>query len=394
MLAGFVFMLIGSTCNADDTALGAVGGVLSPMTKHPSIRMVSEDVRIKIEDDRTKIDDRIDDWVGMSVRCRFVFQNLGEACTVKMGFPEDRGGDSSGLNDFTSKVDGKPVKVQHVEAKHNLDDQPSGRGWYVKTVHFDKGQTRIVEDSYTGSASGDSTNVSQEVYYILETGNAWNGTIGKAVITADITEVRNFQTISAYPKNCKRDGNIIRWEFIDFKPSGSDNICLTFAGDIYCAFNVNGKDIFDDLVSDFIETGTAALIIDKVLMVDCRQLGHIIFGYEMVEGIPVAVEVNNTISESKDHKTYAINIDQPKYVDVWNGDKNVQVPLPKRKSAVIAVTVGSLHASVNGRPLVLKTAPTIHKGVLRLPFIQMARAMGVNASRDLNTGVTYVRTKK
>jgi hypothetical protein len=194
---------------ADDSATTGLTGTVKVMDAHPSVRMVSEAVHIKLPD--------------AVVRAEFVFRNEGPATTVRMAFPEEGGGDTSApkkltshFSYFRSYVDGKRFRVTKV-----VDEKHTGEGqyhvWWTKTVKFAKHQTRRVVCEYKGGGS-DSTGGSRGFGYTLVTGASWKGPIGRAVITCDVSGLNDYSRIHFGPKGYKRHGNIVTWDLRNFEP--------------------------------------------------------------------------------------------------------------------------------------------------------------------------------
>ncbi len=214
---------------ADDSAMSrGAGGAVAPMVGHPSVRMVSEKVNIRLTDEDAR------------VRCEFVFKNEGKACVVKMGFP-DKGwssgeGSTGKLSKFRSWVDGKPVKCVYrkgntVKGQHS--DEQRRTSWYVKDVPFAANQSRTVVDEYH-SDLGASSSVMMTSYqtprdfaYILQTGRNWKGPIGRAAITADISKVPTDYDIEWTPASGVLVSHTITWKFASFEPSQDISINLT-----------------------------------------------------------------------------------------------------------------------------------------------------------------------
>ncbi|HVT10833.1 MAG TPA: hypothetical protein VHE55_01090 [Fimbriimonadaceae bacterium] len=186
LLSGLLIAFIRGFAAADDGWIGYSG---SPklMASHPSVRMVSEVVRVTIH--RQTAD----------VVCDFVFRNAGSACDVRMGFPDYSGnrmpGDAnkSVFMSFKSTVDGKRVDTTLEPAKAPEDADFNAKGWnsafQVKSVHFGKGQTRRVRDSYQvrlgtvaihGEVPGKGEPAERIFSYIFSTGGSWHGSIGRA----------------------------------------------------------------------------------------------------------------------------------------------------------------------------------------------------------------------
>lgn len=197
---------------ADDGAMSGVGGTVSLLSEHQSVRMVREKVDAKIS------------WETATVRCEFVFKNEGKATTVKMGFPEDAGGDAlplakSHFGSFRSWVDGKPAKTTFVLTnKGYAPEGPGYVGWHVKEVHFAAGQTRKVVEEYTSGLGGDISG-SASFAYILKTGSSWKGKIGEAVITIDASEVSPYYKVKPEPSGFGGGGGRLVWKFSNFEPT-------------------------------------------------------------------------------------------------------------------------------------------------------------------------------
>lgn len=203
-------MFICAAVLADDSAVRGVGGSIAPMEQHPTVRMVSEKVDVKLG------------WDGAAVRCRFVFRNEGPAAIVKMGFPEESWGDTasrdkSTYRNFTSWVDGKKVQTKFLPSAEN----PANyfKSWHVKDVQFKAGQTRIIEDEYFGKF-GSTSDGTLWFKYILASGKNWKGSIGKAVITIDATDVWSYwrqEPGKEYPNFISKGKKII-WILKNLEP--------------------------------------------------------------------------------------------------------------------------------------------------------------------------------
>jgi hypothetical protein len=164
---------------ADDGWWSESGGIGFYGKSHPNIRMVSEDLRIRI------VDDQVAD-----VNVLFTFRNEGKATGVTMAFPENyelRVGNS--LEDFRTWVDGKRVsvhrKVVSMGDPTNEDKMDRiGKAVWLKQVKFASNQTRHVRVSYEGNMSG-NTSGDLSFSYTLTTGATWKGPIGVCNITVN-----------------------------------------------------------------------------------------------------------------------------------------------------------------------------------------------------------------
>lgn len=242
-------MLCGAPLLADDSAMTSIGGgMVSPMTSHPSVRMVSEVVSIRLTGDQAK------------VHCVFVFRNEGKRCTVKMGFPEEsKAGGEGGLqklDGFRSSVDGKPVRCIYKSGKQKHEARSSDinrNSWYVKDVPFGSGQTRTVVDEYSTGLSSESNSMQTwweiplNFTYILCTGRNWKGPIGKATIAVDISGVpQDHYEIKPGPSGFVRAKSAISWSLSNFEPIEDISI------DLIPRFpKLNGKIVDPDLWTPF-----------------------------------------------------------------------------------------------------------------------------------------------
>ena len=164
---------------ANDSAL-MWGGSPRPLNGHQSVSMKSEMIRIEVGEQDTRVD------------CRFVFENHGPTCRVRMGFPDQGRGagdpDEDGrrkpvkgtFTAFDSWVGGTKVKTSIERAAHQ------GNFWHVKTVDFPGYKTLEIRDRYTvgiSSSVGYRTPFStHSTNYILHTGSSWHGNIGESIV--------------------------------------------------------------------------------------------------------------------------------------------------------------------------------------------------------------------
>lgn len=346
-------VLLCGRASANDTALGAVGGALQPMKQHPSIVMVSEDVRLKVGYTQNRPDGYV------TVNCRFIFRNTGAPTTVKMGFPEDHEGEFSGFDYFKSKADGKPVPVRHVATRHGEYDPY--RDWWVKEVRFDKGQTRIVEDSYAGPLGG-ASNGFQEAIYVLETGRPWRGRIGKAVVTAELPECR---TALPSPKGFRWTGSTVQWVRTNWEPTPADNIHIELSRG-YSNFVINGIDRTSEVMPLWNKSPFPARIENGILLVPANTLGNLM------------CMRTDSIGTKRPHE-YHIRLSGSRTVD-------------------LRLVAGSTTAFIGDRKITLPKAPEIRRdppfdeSTLVVPFIPIAQAVGLTVTTNRKDGKTYIRT--
>lgn len=255
-------VLTTSTCAFADDGILYTSGAPRLMHGESNIRMIRERVTANVY---RKYSD---------VHCRFVFKNEGPATDARIGFPDGpeigfEVGDKPyySLENFRSAVDGQSVipkiEVTGVKPEGGYVADYKAPVYHVKTVHFAKGQTRVVEDWYRSRHSGGATNsktkkgddnlyVSQFTY-VMASGGSWKGNISEAIVDVSFMEkpLRDIRTIAesqfgdvtesinlgSLPKNRviwsgfiqpRAKGNRVIFERHNFKPTAKDNITLTF----------------------------------------------------------------------------------------------------------------------------------------------------------------------
>jgi len=192
---------------ADDGRIGPHGGVVALIDgEDEQIIMRSARVYVDMTPERATVD------------CRFVFENAGPATTVLMGFPEEAHEESGpkeggGLRAFRAWVDGVRVKTTW-----RLDEGGRDyRGWHTKRVHFSRGQTRTVRDTFQPSYGGVVGRL-KYFTYPMSTGASWKGPIGLMEVTV---RLRGFggKTIEPLdPEPTWRRGGELGWRWRDIEP--------------------------------------------------------------------------------------------------------------------------------------------------------------------------------
>jgi len=156
---------------ANDTRVLGIGGrVVRMSTEDPSVRMVSECVKMDV-------------YPGYyDVAVEFLFTNDGPARRVKMGFPEGGYGDvatmryrkHTSFTRFQTWVDGHPVKAHRLPAVADDDGRPFTTYW-VKDVAFARRQSRLVRVAYR-AVTGDDIFGERSAHYSFTGGN-WKGKV-------------------------------------------------------------------------------------------------------------------------------------------------------------------------------------------------------------------------
>ncbi len=170
--------------SANDASMGRNGETVYPM-EETDARMVSEDIYIKYSMSEPG-----------HVICEFIFENVGDAKSVLMGFPATMKiynelfttEEQVTLQNFTAALNGNPIEVFEVDSTDIEGDFSKYPKWYVFEVLFEEGQTLEMTHEYdinfTWYSTGDIT-----VGYILETGSTWGGEISNSKVTFDLTDV-------------------------------------------------------------------------------------------------------------------------------------------------------------------------------------------------------------
>ncbi len=223
--SGFIAFAVALTPGwSDDAVVFATGGTARLMRPHASIRMVREEVRIKLYPDRAEVD------------CTFVFKNEGKATTVQIGFPEtlQEGTDTSAqtaptLRNFRAYLDGKPVSYRILKASERRGEYGIAY-WYVRTVHFAAGQQRTTRVTYSAELGYDSggRNLFQ---YVLHTGASWKGSIGYGRIVIDERSLLPDYAVENIHDNgqFRRQGNLLVWEFRELEPTNEHDLFISIA---------------------------------------------------------------------------------------------------------------------------------------------------------------------
>lgn len=207
---------------SDDAVIFATGGTARLMTPHPSIRMVREEVYVKLYPDRAEVD------------CTFVFKNEGKATTVQIGFPETKQGgtdmkpqESPMLDNFRAYLDGRPTTYRILKAQK---DDYDFAYWYVRKVRFEAGQQRTTRVTFSAMLGANS--IGEDLFeYVLHTGASWQGTIGSGRIVIDTTHLLPDYTVVDILRDnrFRRQGYLLIWEFNNLEPTREDDLLISIA---------------------------------------------------------------------------------------------------------------------------------------------------------------------
>lgn len=165
----FILYFLSSECSfSNDSGIAAVGGTWMVMKgEHPSIQMERETIKIDVYKDY------------YDVEATFIFKNIGDSCSVFMGFPESGGGDvpchsdSSCFISFSTSVNGKNVDAVRVMAKTNEFEYLA---YWIKYVHFENKETKKIIVNYRSPIGGRADAYRYFFTYTFSGGN-WFGQV-------------------------------------------------------------------------------------------------------------------------------------------------------------------------------------------------------------------------
>lgn len=210
------------------------------------VQMVSEDVKIYLQDESAKIS------------AKFVFKNHGNATTVTMAFPDETYSQASpAIKKLVSKVDGQITKTTYQQIKPQGDDEETDdvKGVWLKTVSFSANQTRTVTVDYEFDLAASVMN-DRYLGYVLVTGATWRGNIESCKVTVDWSKVKNYSkpdVRAINPKNFSAISRTLPWkttgdkqvtfELKDIKPDFDINIRMLKG---FWNYRINGNNVSTD----------------------------------------------------------------------------------------------------------------------------------------------------
>lgn len=216
-------------------------GSVGQFKPNNQIQMVSEDVKIYLQDESAK----------------FVFKNHGNATTVTMAFPDETYSQSSpAIKKLVSKVDGQITKTtyQQIEPQGNNEERDDVKGVWLKTVSFSANQTRTVTVDYEFDLAASVMN-DRYLGYVLVTGATWRGNIEPCKVTVDWSKVKNYSKPDVRAINPENDS---RSRTLPWKTSGNKQITFELKDikpdfDIYISmlkgfwnYRINGNNVSTD----------------------------------------------------------------------------------------------------------------------------------------------------
>lgn len=210
------------------------GGVVSPVSDDASIRMDSEQVKIRLEEDSYSVD------------AEFIFYNTGETVTKLVGFPRRNylttrpyEGRTNYMR-FETWVNGKKAKIinsypddKPMTASEFMDKSRKGtlkkgatfpsreiKLWIVRRVKFPGHAYTKIRTKYQSRYFDVEGKV--RAIYIVGTGRHWKDRIGKAVFIIDCSAVGGAENVKVdfrmAPGPWLNSGGVLVREIRDFEP--------------------------------------------------------------------------------------------------------------------------------------------------------------------------------
>jgi hypothetical protein len=207
-----------------------------------SIQMVSEKVTVDLFKDSSV------------VVCVFNMHNLGKPQDLEIGFPimdfylwpydmEKYLLDDASKNNFDVTIGGKkiekvdmyiPGKLKEILKSTNAQEgykllseyTSQNKPWYLWKAHFNKNEYQRITVRYV--LPNGANHMYSFFSYLLSTGAGWKGNIKDAQVTVTDKNIPVDQLLDISPKNYKRAGNIISWDFKNLKPTVDDDILIKY----------------------------------------------------------------------------------------------------------------------------------------------------------------------
>ena len=152
----------------------APGGNVKVMNSE-FIKMKNEQIYITVCEDKCKY------------RVEYTFVNNGDEQTVLMGFPNSKishGKTVFGINDFLAFEGTSKLEVFRKD-EENQDDETVKKLYECFEIHFKKGETKHITNTYSQEYASVYRDQDYKVTYILTTGASWQGTIDTISVFID-----------------------------------------------------------------------------------------------------------------------------------------------------------------------------------------------------------------
>lgn len=228
-----------------------LGGLGTFQYQNTSVQMLSERVEMEMVS-YPGTEEENEFQPGVQVDAWFVMRNTGgEDETMQVVFPlKDMNeclvpGSLGGFTSYTyssieyssfdAEVDGEKVETTTITSPHPWKDKSpvcEGSGvsvsmdWAAFTVTFPSNEDIVVRVAYVLELSG--ADAVQNVSYTLETGAAWKGPIGEAIIVFRFPYVVDNFIMPGTSPGYQVMQNEIYWRFENIEPSSADNVFIAY----------------------------------------------------------------------------------------------------------------------------------------------------------------------
>jgi hypothetical protein len=190
MATGYIFTPQPIAADVGPLLMFRGGGVIAPLSPHPSIRLDSQEVIIRLKPGSYVVD------------VVFNLFNTGETATESVGFPKwvasqvdffptfmrfegSVNGRQLQFNEERDRSTGAGIKY-NVPLTQKLTKMKEKRGWLVSQVTFAGHEGTTIHVTYEARYYSQGYH---EASYTYGTGSLWKDNIGKAVFIVDSTEV-------------------------------------------------------------------------------------------------------------------------------------------------------------------------------------------------------------
>lgn len=176
-------LLLPRLAAANDSEIEIRGGRVYRVSEGKTkVQMVREAVLLRV--------DREDSYF---VQADFQFRNHGGPTSVKMGFPVWGGDpdhrDPAGWHrEFQTSIDGRPAKVRRLRTGNRKDKFD---GYWVKEVHFGRGQTRRIHVQCRAPNGANTSDLRKSCIYWFTGGN-WFGKVKESVLTLRFSKAGSY----------------------------------------------------------------------------------------------------------------------------------------------------------------------------------------------------------
>jgi hypothetical protein len=180
------------------------------------------------------------DYFHADVQASFTMRNTGsgeEQLNVRFPMMNLAGwGDGYGrfpkVQDFQVRIDGVATAYTEITVPNESGYEEEPIAWASFPVSFPVNEDVLIEISYTLLPSGYFPQ--SDLYYLLQTGSGWKGTIGSGdvyLIFPYEVNIDNYFLDVAADSSLPAptfEGNVVHWHFEDLEPTQDDNIGMQF----------------------------------------------------------------------------------------------------------------------------------------------------------------------